>query len=118
MKETMSPIMLVSLFPQDFQLLTRHIFLPSRYDLAERKFKEAVEESILGFNAQDPHVASAKVRYLRKANASCAFLQFQYANFFVMSCFSSISCSSRQQVGSQMLFQTACRCFLFVNSLP
>lgn len=105
MKETMSPIMLVSLFPQDFQLLTRHIFLPSRYDLAERKFKEAVEESILGFNAQDPHIASAKVRYLRKANAICAFLQFQYAKFcdvllfihqlFVMSCISSISCSSR-----------------------
>lgn len=32
-----------------------------RYELAERKFKEAVEESILGFESKDPHVASAKV---------------------------------------------------------
>lgn len=33
-----------------------------RYELAEKKFKEAIEEAILGFNPQDPHVASAKVR--------------------------------------------------------
>lgn len=32
-----------------------------RYELAERKFKEAVEESILGFDSSDPHIASAKV---------------------------------------------------------
>eukprot|EP00983_Pelagomonas_calceolata_P025009 786235-Pelagomonas_calceolata.AAC.1 len=32
-----------------------------KYELAERKFKEAVEESILGFESKDPHVASAKV---------------------------------------------------------
>ncbi|KAF5834610.1 hypothetical protein DUNSADRAFT_8695 [Dunaliella salina] len=31
-----------------------------KYELAERKFKEAVEESILGFESKDPHVASAK----------------------------------------------------------
>ena len=32
-----------------------------RYELAEKKFREAVEEAELGFEPGDPHVASAKV---------------------------------------------------------
>ena len=33
-----------------------------RYELAEKKFREAAGESILVFGAKDPHVASTKAR--------------------------------------------------------